>query len=153
VIGIEYPDVKHSDKVAVADWDKALFSKGVYTGKNVIDQTVYGSLNDYYLEQSYGKLRVEGKMFNWVEVSKKRADYSEGSTTGRTKSVLLSEAVDKLLERDGKEALKDFDGIFFLYAGDRFQTNRGGIYWPHRASFTHQGKRWAYFITSEGGAR
>ena len=26
--------------------------------------------------------------------------------------------MDKLLKRDGKDALKGFDGVFFLYAGD-----------------------------------
>src|SRR5262249_17597412 len=130
----------------------SLFSKGTYNSKSVTGQNVHGSMNDYYLEQSYGQLRVEGKVFPWVEVSKKRMEYSEGSGTSN-KSVLLSEALDKLLAREGTDALKDFDGLFFLYAGDRVQTNRGGLYWPHKANFSHQGKRWSYFIVQEGGAR
>src|SRR5205823_580057 len=101
---------------------------------------VYGSLNDYYREQSYGAFHVEGKVFDWVEVGKKRAAYSEGSGTGN-KSVLLGEAVDKLLARDGKDTLKDFDDLFFLYAGDRVPTNRGALYYPHSGSFLSQGKR------------
>ena len=57
-------------------------------------------------------------MFDWVQVGKKRMDYSEGTgVSGQTS--LLTEALDKLYERDGKDALDDFDGVFFLYAGYR----------------------------------
>jgi M6 family metalloprotease-like protein len=155
VVPIEFPDVKHNAKIALKDWEESLFSKGTYTKKqSVTGQTVYGSVNDYYLEQSYGGLRVEGKVFDWVAAEKPRMEYSPGTGTGmRNKTALLSEALDKLLARDGKEALAGFDGIYFIYAGDRVQTSRGGLYWPHRASVSHQGKRWAYFIIQEGGAR
>jgi hypothetical protein len=63
---------------------------------------------------------------------------------------LLTEAMDKLLARDGEEALEGFDGLYFLYAGGRYQTRRGGLYWPHRANVRHKGKSWAYFICPEG---
>jgi M6 family metalloprotease-like protein len=151
VIAVEYPDVKHNPKITQKEWEEALFSRKAYVSKNnATGQPVYGSLNDYYQEQSYGALRVEGKMFNWVEVGKKRADYGQNTNN---RASLLVEALDKLLDRDGKDALKEFDGLFFLYAGDRVRTNRGGLYWPHRASVSHQGKRWAYFICNEGGSR
>ena len=55
----------------------ALFSTGTYNDKSPTGQKVYGSLNDYYLEQSYGAFHVEGKVFDCVEVEKKRADYGE----------------------------------------------------------------------------
>src|SRR5439155_7125683 len=42
--------------------------------------------------------------------------------------------------------------VFFMHAGGRVQTVRGGLYWPHRSSFSHEGKRWPYFICPEGGA-
>ena len=80
-------------------------------------------------------------------MSKKRGEYATGNRTA-----LLTEAMDKLLAREGKDALKDFDGVFFIYAGDRFPAARGSLYWPHRASVTHNGKRWPYFICPEGGA-
>jgi M6 family metalloprotease-like protein len=155
IVCIEYPDVKHNPKVAPKDWEEALFSSNTYVKKNnATGQPAHGSLNDYYQEQSYRNLRVEGKVFNWIEVSKKRADYSQGTGTGGpNRFALLTEALDKLLARDGKDALKDFDGIYFVYAGDRVQTSRGGLYWPHRSTVAHQGKRWAYFIMQEGGSR
>ena len=151
VISIEYPDVKHNDKISPKDWEEALFSRSVYVNrKSVTGQPVYGSMNDYYQEISYGKLRVEGKAFPWVQVSKKRTEYGQ-STSPTAKSALLVEALDGILKRDGQDALDNFDGIFFMYAGNRVQTNRGGLYWPHRASFTHKDKRWSYFICPEGG--
>ncbi len=85
-------------------------------------------------------------MFAPVTVKGKRADYANN-----TNRELLTEALDKLLARDGSDALKDYDGIFFLYAGSRVTTRRGGLYWPHRASLSHKSKRWAYFICPEGG--
>ncbi len=151
VICVEFSDTKHNAKITAKDWEESLFSKGTYTKTSATGQAVYGSLNDYYIEQSYNSLRVEGKVFDWVEVGKKRADYSGSATNNKT--ALLTESLDKVLARDGKEALKDFDGIFYMYAGAGVNTNRGDLYWPHRASFTHQGKRWAYFICPEGGSR
>jgi M6 family metalloprotease-like protein len=148
LIGIEYPDVKHNPKITAAAWEEAMFSRGGYTKTSATGQPVYGSLYDYYFEQSYQTLKVEGKAFEFVEVGKKRADYATGN-----RFALLTEALDKLLARDGKEALKDFDGVFFVYAGGSFPAARGSLYWPHRASVSHGGRRWPYFICPEGGER
>ncbi|MCS7045223.1 MAG: M6 family metalloprotease domain-containing protein [Gemmataceae bacterium] len=150
VVPIEFADIKHNPQITIQHWEQALFSSGTYRDKSATGQRVYGSLNDYYHEQSFGKLRVEGKVFNFVPVAKKRGDYGQ-STTGPAKTALLSEALDLLYQREGKDALNNFDGLFFLYCGGRVPTNRGSLYWPHRSSFTHQGKRWSYFISSEGG--
>lgn len=143
VVGVEYPDAKHNEKIADADWEASLFSKGTYVETCATGQKVYGSLNDYYQEQSVGALRVEGKMLGWVQVSKKRMDYATGS-----KTPFLTEALDKLGDK-----LQGYDGVCFLYAGGRVNTNRGGLYWPHRSSVTYKGKRWSYFIVPEGGTR
>jgi M6 family metalloprotease-like protein len=148
VICVEYPDVKHNPKIPTSAWQESFFSTSTYNKTSVSGQPVYGSLNDYYLEQSFGKLRVEGKVFEYVEVSKKRTDYATGN-----RSALLTEAIELLQKREGKDVLKDFDGINFIYAGDRVMTSRGSLYWPHRASIAHQGRRWPYFICPEGGAR
>lgn len=153
VVCVEYPDVKHNPKVTTRDWQESLFSRGTYVKKTgPTGSAVHGSLNDYYQEQSCGALRVEGKVFDWVEMGRKRSEYGAGTGTSE-KTAFVAEALDKILARDGAEALKDFDGLFMLYAGDRVQTNRGGLYWPHRGSATHKGKRWPYFIVQEGGAR
>ncbi|MCS6862918.1 MAG: PDZ domain-containing protein, partial [Abditibacteriales bacterium] len=65
VICIEYPDVKHNPQIPLKEWEEMLFSQGTYKNKrNATGQEVYGSLNDYYLEQSCGAFRVEGKVFD-----------------------------------------------------------------------------------------
>jgi M6 family metalloprotease-like protein len=153
VIGIEYPDQKHNEKITDADWTKALFSIGEYSDKSATGQKVYGSMNDYYKEISYGQFTVKGSFVGWVEVSKKRMEYSTGNgVSSREKQALLTEAMDKLLEKK-KDALKDCDGVFFLYAGGRVNTTRGSLYWPHRANMRHNNKSWPYFIVQEGGDR
>jgi M6 family metalloprotease-like protein len=149
IIMIDYPDVKHNPKIPPKEWDDAMFSRDKYT-KTITGQTAYGSLADYYWEQSYKHLKVIGKTFDPVEVSKKRAEYG---TAGANRTALLTEALDKLLARDGKDALKDYEGVIFIYAGGRMNVARGSLYWPHRASVSHQGKRWPYFICAEGGER
>jgi M6 family metalloprotease-like protein len=147
IINVEYPDAKHNPKITAQAWGDAMFSKGTYKS-SATGATAYGSMHDYYWEQSYQQLKIEGKSFEHVEVSKKRMEYG---AQGTNRQALLTEAMDKLLAREGKDALKDFDGVFFIYAGERANVPRGSLYWPHRSSFTHNGKRWDYFICGEGG--
>jgi M6 family metalloprotease-like protein len=152
VIGVEFDDVKHNAKIPVKEWEAALFSKGVYSKKNATGQDIFGSLNDFFLEQSCGAFHVEGKVFDWVTVSKKRPEYSQGSGTSN-RSALPAEAVEKLLARDGKESLKNFDGVFIIYAGASAGNNRGAVYFPHAGTITSQGRRLPYMLSYEGGER
>jgi M6 family metalloprotease-like protein len=149
VIEVAFPDAKANDKITTAEWQKALFSKGEYKDKNATGQAVYGSMNDYYQELSCGKFQVNGKVFAPVTCSKKRAEYS----TSGSRFAMFTESLDLVLARDGKDALQGYDGLFFVYAGPRVQTQRGGIYWPHKSNLFYQGKRWNYFICPEGGDR
>ncbi|MEK7468747.1 MAG: M6 family metalloprotease domain-containing protein [Planctomycetota bacterium] len=153
VIGVEYPDTKHNPKVALKDWEEQFFSTGTYADRrSATGQPVFGSLNDYYREQSCGAFRIEGKVFEWVEVEKKRTDYAPG-TGSKAQDAFFTEVVTKLEARDGKDALESFDGILFIYAGTWLQTNRGGLYWPHRGTTTIVRKRWPFIIVPEGGPR
>jgi M6 family metalloprotease-like protein len=155
VVCMEFADTKHNSKVPASEWEEFCFSTNTYHDKtNVTGQKVYGSVNDFYRELSCGQLRVTGEVFDWVELSKKRADYSQGTANTRTRSAFFNEALDKLRERDGKDALDELDGLLFIYAGDRFPTaNRGTLFWPHRGSTTYKDKRWSYIICAEGGSR
>jgi M6 family metalloprotease-like protein len=77
----------------------------------------------------------------------------EYATGNASKTAMFNEACEKLLARDGKDSLKDFDGVFFIYAGGRAQVARGSLYWPHRSNFKFQDKSWPYFIVQEGGEK
>jgi M6 family metalloprotease-like protein len=150
IILVEYPDVKHNKDIPPEAWEKAMFGRDGTYKKTATGQAAFGTMYDYYLEQSYGNLKIEGKAFPYVEVKKKREEYG---TANGNRTELLTEALDKLLARDGKDALKDFDGVFYIFAGGRMTVPRGSLYWPHRASVTHNGKSWPYFICPEGGQR
>jgi M6 family metalloprotease-like protein len=153
VVPIEFPDVKHSDAIPLHEWEEMLFSSGVYEGKkNATGQPVYGSLHDYYQEVSVGALDVSGNVYDWLTMSKTRPEYPQLPTN--PKQALLTEALDALLNREGSECLAGVDGVIFIYAGDRFKTtNRGSVFWPHRASVMYHGKSWPYVICPEGGRR
>jgi M6 family metalloprotease-like protein len=150
LIGVEFPDIKRNPRIRTRDWEDALFSLGSYTKTSATSQPVYGSMNDFYREDSAGAFHVEGKMFDYVEVSKKRAEYGFG--TGDNQK-MMPEALDKLYAREGKDCLAGYDGIAFIYAGERPQTTRGGLFWPHKGNVSHEGKRWNYLIVQEGGSR
>jgi M6 family metalloprotease-like protein len=154
ILGVEYPDVKHNSKIKDSDWEESMFSVGTYNGKSATGDKVYGSMNDYYQELSNGTFKIDGKFIGWVEVSKKRMDYSSGSgTSNAEKRALLTESLDLYTKKNGKDSLKEYDGIFFLYAGGRVNTTRGGLYWPHRANVGYGGRNIPYFIVQEGGTR
>ena len=154
VIGIEFPDIKHNDKVSVADWNEALLGEGTYHDKkNPTETEVHGSLNDYFLEQSAGAFRLKGKMFDWVEVGKKRSDYVLGSGVTNITAVAV-EALEKIVVRDGKDVFNDFDGFLFVYAGQPAGGNRGSVYYPHAGVIrSFQTRRWSYVMVPEGGTR
>lgn len=149
VVVIEFPDVKANKKLTPRAWEQALFSSGAWRETPTGDKA-HGSLNDYYREQSVGKFRVEGRAFAPVLVAKKRGDYVEGSGTSN-KTALPSEALTKLLEREGEDRLADFDGLCFVYAGARAGGNRGSLYYPHQGALTRNEKRYNYILCPEGG--
>ncbi len=150
VVPIEFSDVKHSAKIALKDWEEAFFSKGTYNKTNALNQTVYGSMNDYYQETSCGKMTITGKVFPWVTTTKTFATYSQLKARGASKGGLLMDAMDALLARDGEHALDDFDGIGFIYAGEKDRDiSRGSIFWPHRSTLRRNNKPWSYVIIAE----
>ena len=151
VVPIEFPDVKHNEAIPTTAWQEMLFSSGTYAHKNnVTGQPVFGSLHDYYQEIAVGHLDVSGRVFDWVPVAKTRPEYPQLPVNPRV--ALFTEVLDQLLKREGEDCLNDVDGLIFIYAGGRFQTtNRGSVFWPHRASVKYRGKSWPYLICPEGG--
>ena len=119
VIPIQFTDQKFNEKLNAASWDTAIFSTGQYKDRSPTGQTVYGSVNDFYQEVSFGKFKLEGKVFMGVTVSRGRSEYMEVSN----RWALQTEACDLLLKREGEDVLKEYDGIFFVYAGREFQRN------------------------------
>lgn len=152
VICIDFPDTKHSDQIPLTEWDRAFFSRGSYDKTNATGQTVYGSMADYYHEVSTGKLHITGRTFDWATASKKRLDYNL-PTRSKAKTEFFTEIVNAIQQRDGADALKDFDGIAFIYAGTKpADVQRSSILWPHRATVKIGDKTWPYVIVPEASS-
>ena len=149
VIPLEFPDLKLNEKIKPSDWEASLFSTKMFNDKNATGQKVYGSMNDFYIEQSDGSCKVDGKVFAAVTVEKKRMEYASGSP----RTAILDQALTLVFARDGEKALEGYDGVFFLYAGSRAAITRGNILWPHKGFYTYKGKRITYFICPEGGEK
>jgi membrane-associated protease RseP (regulator of RpoE activity) len=142
VVGVEFTDIKHNDKLSAADLEKNLLGEGTPASP---------TLNGYFREISAGKFQFKGKMHSWVDVGKKRGDYSQGSGVSN-KTAVMRDAVEKLLARD-KEALKDADAVIFVYAGEEVRSNAGAVYYPHAGMVEVQRKRTLYLFVPEGGAK
>ena len=151
VIGIDFADTKHNAKVTPEELQKLFFSRGSFK-QSATGQAANGSLRDYLHEVSAGKLKLDdGKVFPWVEVAKKRGDYVQGTGTSN-RTAPLTDALSKLTAGDNKDALKDFDAIVFVYAGNRFAQNRGAVFAPHAGTIQAQGRRLPYMLVPEGGS-
>ncbi len=149
VIPIEFPDMKLNEKITKQDWDDAFFSTGQYVGKkNSTGTTVYGSMNDYYQEVSFGKLKVQGKVFDPVLLTRTRKDYS----VDPNKKQLFTDVLDRIVAKDPK-ALEPYDGFFFLFAGPKFAQVRNNVFWPHRTTMKYQKETLSVFISPEGGEK
>lgn len=145
VIPIGFADIGFNTKISAKDWDRALFSQGEYYARSATGQATYGSVNDYFLEVSCGKLRVTGRILKSVMLNKKLAEYSAPSA----KNAVFTDTLDKLLNESGADALAGFDGLLFLHAGKRVPSPRGSVFWPHRSTLRHRGRAWAYFFVPE----
>ena len=78
IILVEFKDVKHNKDITPEMWEKSMFAKDQTYKKTATGQDAYGSMYDYYLEQSYGQLKIEGKAFGYVELSRNRVEYEPG---------------------------------------------------------------------------
>ncbi len=80
---IEFPDYKNENPVATADYyDRLYFNGGVNTNWGEM------SVADFYETQSYGKLKLEGTVFDWYTARHERSYYDN------KKFELISEAAD-----------------------------------------------------------
>ncbi|MEZ0231089.1 MAG: immune inhibitor A domain-containing protein, partial [Planctomycetota bacterium] len=126
-------------------WQDMLFTKGF--AKDADGRAVHGSVRDYYHDQSAGKLDVTGTVFDWVTIPAKRKDIeSQGWYAPLAKRSVLNAALDRLLAREGKNALDAYDGLGFLVAGDS-SAKWGTVLWPHSSMVFHGGKVWRYYLS------
>ena len=162
IIGIEFPDVRHNPNIGPQDWEQAFFSTKTYIRESATGQTVHGSLNDYYQEQSAGTMRVGGRMLGWLTMSQNRDKYSAAANRATairsnqrfgSDGPLMTEALQKLVMRESGAVFSNFDGFFFIYAGDVATRNDDDVFWPHTSLTFFQNRAIRYSVSFEGGDR
>ena len=114
VLLIDFPDVPHT--FPKDDFEQLLFSKNFTYQSPVTGEPSYGSLYDYYFENSGGKLRVEGQVLDWVRADSNKSYYL-------TKGDLIAEA----LQKSGLD-VNSYDGVAVIYSGNVGSV--GSRLWP-----------------------
>ncbi|MBX3469451.1 MAG: immune inhibitor A [Planctomycetes bacterium] len=127
-----------------AAFERALLSRGDYT-RTPSGDPAFGSMADYYAENSGGALALEGRVFDWVRLRARRADVEPRPLVDPAGRALFGGALDALLAREGARALDDFDALAFVVAGPQ-ATRRGSVLWPHSTAFVHRGRAWRYYL-------
>jgi len=153
VLLVEFSDRKHNAKYTSKDFERLMFSAGEYT-QSPDGRKTYGSLRDYYKEISVGTFDVTGKVFDWVCLPETWAYYDAQDMGGGAPGTrtIFQDALEGARKKFGANALDGFDGVVFLYAGER-ESLRGSQLWPHRASVDVGGRGLPYYIIEEGGER
>lgn len=129
--------------------DRMFFSRESHRGPLASGRRLHGSLRDYYHDQSFGALDVVGRVFQTVPVPALRRTFVD-QPMGAGPDSLYARAVLALEARDGTGALRDFDGIAFLYPGEVASPPRRGL-WPHRATIRSGGRVLPYYVKNLPG--
>jgi M6 family metalloprotease-like protein len=127
VVLMEWKDYRHDPKHTKTAYEELLFSTGTYK----IDpdgRKVFGSVNDFFLAQSYGKFRVEGRVFDWMEFEgKERQAYVDSRYSSPR---IQEEALRTVRKKHGEDVLDDFNAYIFVWAGP--PIGRMSVLWPMR---------------------
>lgn len=124
-------------------YTEMIYSTGTYSGldKHPDHEKVFGSMNDYYLEVSYGNASIVGDVLNNIDPNTGRykwlgADYNKShyeSLPGQNDDLII-EAIQKAeAAHQNNPEFKNPDDYYYicvLYAGPR----EGGSLYPHPTS-------------------
>ena len=146
VVPVEFSDQARDPRFAPADFERLLFSRGEYVKKSPSGEPVFGSVADFYDENSSGRFRLEGRAFDWVKAPLTKAFYDK-VPIWTAQIFLMRAALDRLEAREGKDALAGFDAVNFVIAGERGQ--HGNLLWPHMSGILWHGRILRYYLTSE----
>jgi M6 family metalloprotease-like protein len=148
-VPVEFPDRAHDARFSTRDLEALLFSRGTYVKNSPTGEPVFGSVADYYDENSAGRFALEGKVFAWTRLAVKRAALEGTGWLARASGFarLLPEALVALEAREGAGALDRFDGVAFVVAGGFGPF--GTVLWPHSAAVPWRGRLLRYYLMSE----
>jgi len=152
VILVEFPDAPRPEHADPAGWEEALFSEGTYA-ETPTGEPAAGSLRDFYLENSGGRLAVEGRVFAWVPARAPRAELErQPMVLPGAQRDLLGAGLDGARAQAGPGGLDAFDALVFVVSGG-WAARRGSILWPHSSLVRHRGQVWRYYLMHAGVER
>ncbi len=150
VVPVAFPDrAPHAAQTREA-LDAQFFSRGEYR-EDPYGKRAFGSVADYFDENSAGRFHLDGQVFDWVEVPSSWQDNAGASMLGTSFDGYMAEALALLEEREGKDVLARFDAVSFATAGPR--GPRGGALWPHASGLLHGRRVLRYYTTAIGDER
>ncbi|MHC4822281.1 MAG: M6 family metalloprotease domain-containing protein, partial [Planctomycetota bacterium] len=147
VIPVEFSDVRRPGLPDDLLLDRQFFSRNSYEDR-LERRRLHGSLRDYFHDQSYGRLRLTGRVFPTVHVPARKRLFVH-QPMGAGPDSLFARALRSLHVQGGLSSLEDFDGIAFLYPGAVGSPPRRAL-WPHRAMIRVQGRLLPYFVKNMG---
>ena len=122
---IDFPDVRNDNPVATVEYYDSLYFKG---GINTAWQTE--SAASFFYEQSYGKLSLSGKVFDWYTAKHERSYYTldkKAELVMEVAEYYQAQGVDfSQFDGDGDGVI---DAITFHFAGE-YTDNRNSDWYP-----------------------
>jgi M6 family metalloprotease-like protein len=149
VVPVEFKDRHHDARFTTADLEALLFSRGTYTKTSPTGERVFGSAADYYAENSSGRLKLEGRVFDWIALGRERGSFEKPGALSQALSYarFFIPALYALEKREGPGVLDGFDGVSFVIAGEYGPTKT--VFWPHSAAIPWRGRLLRYYLMSE----
>lgn len=141
VVPLRFADDADSrvDETRAQGLDRLLFERRGVRGDGA-------SVADYVADQSFGRLGLTGRILAPVTLPGPRSEYAE-QRMGAGPESAFQQALDRLVERDGRETVEEFDGLAFLYDSPA-EARPGLALWPHRSS-VRLGRRYVpYYVHS-----
>jgi len=138
VILVDFPDHPYTGGYAAepAEFDSLLFSN---RDTDVITNPT-GSMTDFFLENSYGKLLVKGDIYGWYTMPQDYSTYvsdDNGLSGGRTVAKVAVEYAKMIGGADFSKYDNNNDGhcdaVIIVHAGPGAETGAYGI-WSHQGS-------------------
>ncbi len=152
VILVDFPDFKYNQlsypkptggtQSSPAVGTQPMFDSILFSIKGQPGANPTGSMTDYYLENSYGKVFLTGDVYGWFTMEENYSTYvgnNNGLSGGAT---LAHDAVVKAsslgvdftkYDNDGNGSI---DGVVVIHAGPGAETNAYGI-WSHRSDMVY----------------
>ncbi|NHZ86758.1 MAG: hypothetical protein GWP19_12930, partial [Planctomycetia bacterium] len=128
-----YPSPFEGMLFSVNEWIGQPTQENNYTTPHPQNHNIYGSLRDYYWDQSQGQIEITGELINisgghvdWIDLPLSKDDYHNNYSKQQFAQIAIQKAV-----ADGWTNLHDYTYIIILYASDRMD---GGALSPSNYS-------------------